>query len=82
MKKYFDDSQSINNLESKQFKLMRKDGTIKILHYSVSTLSENLIDKKEDVDENKIIFEKNVVKLKDCVNKGIIDLKLEEKYVQ
>lgn len=60
---------------------MRKDGTIKILHYSVSTLSENLIDKKEDVDENKIIFEKNVVKLKDCVNKGIIDLKLEEKYV-
>ena len=45
MKKYFDDSQSINNLESKPYKLTRKDGTIKILHYSVSTLSENIIDK-------------------------------------
>jgi hypothetical protein len=82
IKKYFDDSQSIGNQDGKQYKMTRKDGTIKILHYSVTTLSENFDNRKEEVDENKIIFEKNVIKLKDCVNKGIIDLNLDDRYVR
>jgi len=82
IKKYFDDSQSIGNQDGKQYKMTRKDGTIKILHYSVTTLSENFDNRKEEVDENKIIFEKNVIKLKDCINKGIIDLNLDDRYVR
>ena len=52
IKKYFDDSQLIGNLDGKQFKMTRKDGTMKILHYSVTTLSENIDNRKKEVDEN------------------------------